>query len=153
MRQLLIISAVVLLLDSGGPVRACTCDDPSLREKFRSASAVFVGTVTAIENASDDEFAEGGFVFRVTMEVERQWKGRRRDEVTLLWQFSSPECGGLMPHQDEAYLIFAYRARTSLAVQTTCGPNSPAAFATHQIARLDSRWFRLTARLWPYPRW
>jgi hypothetical protein len=131
---------------------ACSCADPSVREKFRRADAVFVGKVvemTPIEPSKEFPMA----IYNVRFEVERHWKGARGREVTTVADFDIPGmCGDLKLAVGESFLIYAPRENGRLRVLGDCGPNRNVRYAGEEIKRLGSFWFRAKARLYPYPK-
>lgn len=50
------------------------------------------------------------------------------------------------------HLIYAPLEKGRLLVVTNCGPNRSAEHAAGEIKQLKSFWFRLFARLYPYPK-
>jgi hypothetical protein len=71
MKRLIVLMA---LLITGGAIdraAACSCDEATTAVYFKTASAVFIGTVTAKRksNAAEKDGVE------VTLKVERVWKG------------------------------------------------------------------------------
>jgi hypothetical protein len=149
MKMLLRISIVVgLLTISAFRVQACSCAEPSQREKFRKADLVFVGEVTErspFASISKDSF----FIETVTFTVQRQWKGSKQNQIRLLLPFDNPGmCGGLRLKLGSQYLMYAYREKEGLVSYTDCGPNILASDAGADIKNLNRFWFRLSARLW-----
>ena len=146
--KLTILVAVFSLLRSSA--LGCSCADPTIREKFRSSSLVFVGTVTDFKDAPKNDQA---FVYSVTLNIERQWKGSRQKEVTVLWAFDIPNmCNDLPLIKGERYLVYTSRDQGSYAVYPDCGTNYFAKYRSAEIAKLNGLWFRFWARLFPYPR-
>jgi hypothetical protein len=146
--KLTISLAVGLLVSSSA--FACSCADPTVRQKFRTSELVFVGTVTDFKDAPRNDNA---FVYSVTLKVERQWKGTRQKEITVLWSLDSPGmCNDLPLIKGERYLIYTSREDNNFAVYPDCGTNYFAKYHAAEIARLNGFWFRFWARLFPYPR-
>ncbi|MFL6256672.1 MAG: hypothetical protein ACJ74T_16825 [Pyrinomonadaceae bacterium] len=93
-----------------------------------------------------------GAVFAgVRFKVEKAWKGISGDEVTILSDLGLLAC---IQRSDkfrvgESYLIYAYGKDL---FDVGCSRSVPTADATDDIRRLNSAWFRLSARLYPYPK-
>jgi hypothetical protein len=133
-------------------VLACSCADPSAREKFRHADAVFLGKVVELTPfGPTEDFPLAMYVVR--FEVERRWKGARGREVEAVADFDQPGfCGDLNLTVGEKYLIYAPRQKGRLRVHTDCGPNRHARDAVEELKLLGSFRFRALARLYPYPK-
>jgi hypothetical protein len=131
---------------------ACSCREQTVREKFRSSDAVFVGKVielTPVEPTKDFPIA----MYLVKFEVERSWKGARGRVVTAVADFDQPGfCGDLKLAAGGSYLIYAPREKGRLRVLTDCGPNMHVGYAGEEMKRLSSFGFRAKARLYPYPK-
>lgn len=145
--------SLLLVLFSASQALSCSCASPGVREKFRAADAVFVGNLiemTPTTPSEDFPLAVSVVRFR----VERGWKASSSPEIVAIANFDNPGwCGDLNLTVGEHYLIYAYRHKGHLIVETDCGPNRNLKYAATEIKRLDSFWFRQFARLYPYPRW
>ena len=130
---------------------ACSCAEPSVRQKFRASDLVFVGRVTDFKDSST---RDKDFFYLVTLNVERQWKGTRQKEIKVLWWFDTPGmCNDLPLIKGERYLIYTSRDGDNFyAVHPDCGPNYFAKYQAAEIAKLNRFWFRFWTRLFPYPR-
>jgi hypothetical protein len=146
--------AAVLLCLSAREAPACSCGEFSVRQKFRSSDAVFVGRVVELTPfGPTKEFPLAMHLVR--FEVERRWKGARGREVTAVADFDSPGmCGDLKLEVGGRYLIYAPSEKGRLRVYADCGPNLDLKWkeAAGEMKRLDSFWLRAKARLYPYPR-
>jgi hypothetical protein len=150
MKSLRSVALVAIVLVGGSYSYACSCADPSIRQKFRSSGLVFVGTVTDFERAPKNDKE---FVYSVRLHVERQWKGTRQKEISVLWAWDIPHmCNDLPLIKGERYLIYTSREDGAYAVYPDCGTNYFAKYQSEEIATLNRRWFRFGARLFPYPR-
>jgi hypothetical protein len=122
-----------------------------VREKFRAADSIFVGTLVEMSPANPT----GDFPLAantVKFKVEKRWKGAGKPEVTAIANYDQPGwCGDLNLTVGERYLIYADRVKGRLLIYTDCGPNRNAKNAAEEIARLNSFKFRFFARLYPYP--
>jgi len=143
--------ALTLLMFSASIAYSCSCADPSIREKFRAADLVFVGRVIDFKDAPP--LKDSIFVYSVTLKVEKIWKGTRKPEITVLWAFDRPGwCNDLPLIKDERYLIYTGREKEGYGVYPDCGPNYFAKYHTEEIKKLNGFWFRLFARLFPFPK-
>jgi hypothetical protein len=152
MKKLIQVSLLLsLLLLSANQAFSCSCADPSVREKFRKASSVFVGRILEIK-PYEDKASDSIFINEVRFRVERQWKGERKPEITVISAWDNPGwCGDLPLTVGERYLIYADRERNKLAIYADCGPNRIAVYAEKELGKLNNFWFRFFARLYPYP--
>jgi hypothetical protein len=146
-----IVFTASMILACAAEVFPCTCSSPGVREKFRSADVVFVGSVTAISPASPDaDFPLA--MHTVKFKVEKLWKGPRNSEITAVADYDQRGwCGDLDLAVGEKYLIYADRQKGRLRIQTDCGPNMNVRYAAGELKRLNGFWFRLFARVYPYP--
>ena len=104
-RTLRVVLAVFFLAQCATDAFACSCADPSVREKFRAADAIFLGRVVEMNPFEPNkDFPLGMYLVR--FEVERRWKGDVGREVTAVADFDSPGmCGdfrGNIPYFDFA---------------------------------------------------
>jgi hypothetical protein len=140
-----------LILFGAAEAFACSCANPSVREKFRAANSVFIGQVTelnAFGPTNDFPLAE----YLVKFKVEKRWKGSKKPEISAIANFDRRGwCGDLNLTVGERYLIYADHERGQLLIQTDCGPNMNLKDAGDEMKRLDDFWFWLFARLYPYP--
>lgn len=151
-RTLRVVLAVFFLAQCAPDAFACSCADPSVREKFRAADAVFLGSVVEMSPFEPNkDFPLGMYLVR--FEVERRWKGDVGREVTAVADVDIPAmCGDLKLTVGESFLIYAPRHRGRLRVLTDCGPNLNVKHAGKEMKRLGGFWFRTVALLYPYPR-
>ncbi len=140
----------LLFVAAGSTAYSCSCADPTVREKFRTSDLVFVGRVTDIQAAPANSDM---FLYTVTLHVERKWKGSAKPDVTVLWAYDRPGwCNDLSLAKGQRYLIYTSREKGSYGVYPDCGTNYLAETPSREIAKLNGLWFRLSARLFPYPR-
>ena len=131
-------------------VYACSCADPSVRQKFRRADAVFLGEIVGKADAEPNAYA---YVHLVQFKVEKSWKGAARSGLKILFEFDMPGmCGDLPLTVGEKYLIYADRLKEGLVARIDCGPNRVASDVPDEIRKLDGFLFRMSARLYPYPK-
>jgi hypothetical protein len=127
---------------------ACSCANPSVREKFRNADAVFVGYLLSIKDSNVEEFPHS-----IKFRVEKHWKGVAGNNVTVLFAFDNPGwCGDLPLTKGEQYLIYAYHQKEGLVTYIDCGPNRIAQNVPDEMRKLNGFGFRLFARLYPFPK-
>jgi hypothetical protein len=144
---------LALLMCSAPIAFSCSCSDPSQREKFREANTVFLGEVTEYgeRKVTDEDFS--AYPFLVRFKVERQWKGAKKQEIVALADYDNPGwCGDLDLKVGERFLIYAYREKGRLLVVTDCGPNRKAVYAEEELGKLNNFWFRIFARVYPFPK-
>ena len=142
-------TAVILI--SAQEVFPCSCADPSVREKFRAADSVFLGSLIEMSptNPTKDFPLAANMV---KFKVEKRWKGAGKSEIMALANYDQPGwCGDLNLMAGEKYLIYAAREKGRLVIYTDCGPNRNFKYAAEEIKRLKGFWFRFFARLYPYP--
>lgn len=149
MRYILQLSLVLAALIVGtSSVLACSCADPSVREKFREADVVFVGQLVSISDSNVDEFPNS-----VMFNVKERLKGAAERGITVLFGFDNPGwCGDLPLTKDERYLVYAYHEKGRLVTSVDCGPNRIAKYVPDEIKKLHSFWFRTFARFYPFPK-
>jgi hypothetical protein len=81
---------------------ACSCiPSPPVAEEFKKVTAVFSGSVTAI-----NEEQSGFKPIKVTFQVDRIWKGISETEVSIYTGRDSAGCGYSFT-EGESYLIYA----------------------------------------------
>ncbi len=144
-------------------VSACSCADPSQRERFRSSDSVFAGEVTQFGYLSEEEgklIAQSDpkeylklFFYKVTFKVEKQWKGLRQKEITALAGFDLPGmCGDLDLSAGRRILVYAPRLHNRLLIYRDCGPNRYAENSEKEIGRMGNLFFRFKTFFFPYPK-
>lgn len=150
MKHLVLTSLMMVVLFVGASsVYACTCANRSAREKFRSADVIFVGEIVEKSFTGQNDF----YVYSVQFKVEKYWKGAARRNLKVLFGFDSPGmCGDLPLTEGKRYLIYAKRKKEGLATYIDCGPNRMAEDASDVLKKLNSFWFRMFARFFPYPK-
>lgn len=152
-RSVVALFAIVLLPVSGV---ACTCVFDSLKDRFLRAEAVFVGGLYDFEESEKAEiqnFNEGLPV----LWVKKRWKGIHKELVAIDFDFPKGSGGSTCPffYQFEPksdYLIFAYGKDLKVAVECSDTQMLTTTYNNvhKEISRLDSKWFRLKARVWPF---
>ena len=91
-----------------GPVLACDCIAPSVREAARLSTVVFAGKV--VEKKELLKTANGRRRFEVHFSVTRVWKGPKPLEIIVYDAQPEGDCEGIGFQPDTEYLVFA-RAR------------------------------------------
>ncbi|HXG68347.1 MAG TPA: hypothetical protein VNO70_24850 [Blastocatellia bacterium] len=136
----------VLFMVGASNAYPCSCADESQRKKFRRASVVFLGEIIEVSYNQDDYFINA-----VKFKVERQWKGTKRENLTVLVGFDAPgSCNDMPLDKGKRYLIYAYCEKGKLITFADCGPNIKAEGAAAETKSLDRFWFRFTSRLFPF---
>jgi hypothetical protein len=113
-----------------------------VRTEFDSADAVFTGRVLAIQDppASSD----GGWqTRRVTLRVDRAWKGMESDTVVVRTGWSDGDCGFRF-RRGGSYLVFAGAAEDGSLVTGLCDRTTRL-----RRAAADLRALGPPARRWP----
>jgi hypothetical protein len=146
--QIAIVTGVLAL--SALTVHACSCGEPSQREKFRKADIVFLGEL--VEQTFIKEVPKDSTLFQaVNFSIKRQWKGTHQKQIRVLLEFDTPGmCGDLPLVVGTEYLMYVYRKREGLVSWIDCGPNMLARDASADMKNLNSFWFRFFARVWPF---
>ena len=126
----LLLLAMVLLVCTSSTSHACTCDDfPSHRKVFKSAKAVFVGRVLAIEKTLPIPEVLNGQVpevaYAVKLEIEDSWKGAKTGQVVVWLHRSSLVCATWQFQPNERYLVYAREYKHVLIVDTWCSRTRP----------------------------
>jgi len=126
----LMFLGTALLVCAPSTSRACTCDDfPSHQKEFKSAKAVFVGSVLAVEKllpipeALDGQVPEVAYAVR--LEIEKSWKGPRTGQVVVWLHRSSLVCANWEFRSNERYLIYAREYKRTLIAYTWCSRTRP----------------------------
>jgi|GEM_PF-6755301 len=103
---------VVIILLTGAVPRAFTCEciadkggtfEERVRARVERSDAIFTGKVVRIEQAT----VNGSLVKRVTVEVDRIWKGVVQSTLPIVTGSGGADCG--FPFElDASYLVYAY---------------------------------------------
>lgn len=105
------------------PVSACSCailETPA--EAFESATAVFSGTVTAIEGPSGCVISTADPA-RVTFQIYEVWKGPEQSVIDITTALMSPSCGYEFA-VGQSYLVYAYGEEDNLQVSLCSRTNT-----------------------------
>jgi len=114
MRSLLLVLTALLSL-SAKPVQACSClRPPEAPVALKEAGAVFVGKVTGIEREKDG--------LRVTMEVDRAWKGITAKSVIVKTASDSAMCGYNF-EIGKSYLVYTHATKAADGKQPELATN------------------------------
>jgi len=119
---------------------ACSCADPGPPCKALSqASAVFAGSVTAIEEAKS---GSGEFVLygrRIRFQVAESFQGLSGTAVDVYTGYGGGDCGYGF-HKGGSYLVYAYRdANTGQLTTGICSRTQSLNNATHDLGYLRRR--------------
>jgi hypothetical protein len=135
-----------LLFGNAATVSPCSCAGYTEREKFRKADYVFLGQVVEIADSGQDYF-----VYAVKFKVEKQWKGARKAERIVNFDYDTPRmCGDLNLAKGKSFLIYAYRKPEGLISYTDCGPNLQIEDAAGSMKKLNQPMYRFLARLYRF---
>ena len=145
-RTVIPLLILTLFVGNAAEVYPCSCGNPSQREKLRKADYVFLGEVTEIADSHLEYF-----VYAIKFEVEKQWKGPRKAELIVNFDFDNPGwCGDLNLAKGKKFLIYAYRKKEGVVSYTDCSPNLNAEHAVASIKKLDNTMYRFLARVYPF---
>lgn len=149
-----IIRAIALIVFLGSAAFGCTCVDGPLARRYREAKAVFVGGLYEFENEEIPKIQNYRDGLPVLL-VKRSWKGVNRELIAVDFDFPTRlgSCPLLTKFEDGIdYLVFAYGK--NMAVRAECSDTRKLTTEYRQInrdrSRLDSSWFRLKAKIWPF---
>ena len=144
------ISVLFLLTLLAGDSYACTCVIRSHERDFREAHEVFIGRVLDVAaNDSGEEEVRRFASFKITLEVEKSWKGRH-GQIAIVSDNGGPACGGFKFEKGKQYLIYAFGKERETG--TACTRSLPLSRTDEdrqkEMAELDSSWFRFKAGIW-----
>jgi hypothetical protein len=129
------ISTVSLMASLvASPVMACDCMEQSLEDAVRANDLVFRGTVTNLKRPSDPH----GRV-KVSVKVERAWKGQLSGEVTIFTPADSAMCAYEFASGHE-YLIYATSAAKGGPEVSLCSRTKRTNIAGPDQAWLDRKY-------------
>ena len=151
----IVLLAIAILMPGVVTARACSCVLSSLKNRFRNAEAVFVGRTVTVKPSGNSEI-QNYSADMITFEVIKSWKGISKEYVSIdldIPQMIGTTCPTLFQFDPEKeYLIFAYGQ--DLKVNTVCSDTRPLTssydWTAKEISKLNSRWFRFKARVWPF---
>ena len=145
-RIVIVFLFLTLFIGSAPSVHSCSCVGHSEREKFRKADYVFIGQVLEIADSNLEYF-----VYAVKFKVEKQWKGSKKPEQIVNFDFDTPGmCGDLNLAKDKRFLVYAYRKKDGIVSYTDCGPNMKIEHAAASIKKLHNPMYRFLVRLYPF---
>jgi flagellar hook capping protein FlgD len=127
-RIVLALVVFALLVAPAPPSSACTCVPPSdVYTELAASDAVFLGEVVdiVIEPTPDAPYF---FNARVTIRVERGWKGAPGDTTLVVTSASSASCG------------FAFHVGTRYVVYAVDRSDMPGVWATSLCSRTHATW-------------
>jgi hypothetical protein len=137
---------LILFASTAYPAYSCTCAPLPQRRVFRASKSVFLGEFVGSLSSSDKDYSEA-----VRFKVIKQWKGKKSPEQVLLRGIDLPNmCGDLLFEAGERYLIYAEREKQSLIVHGDCSRSVHVKDAEEDIKKLDSLFYRLSYRLYPF---
>lgn len=130
---------------------ACSCADTSVRGSFRNASVVFSGEVKSFDVL--EKAFDGFFDYKAVFKVEKQWKGKKQNEIIALASTDEPGmCGDLDLKVGEKFLIYAPKRKGSYVIFRDCPSSVPLASADDDIKKLNNILYRLYTFFYPYPK-
>ena len=117
----------------------CSCVGPrDVPTSLQQADAVFTGRVTAVRNVT----VRGYQMRRVTLRVDRAWKGVEARNVVVMTGSGGGDCGFDFRRR-EAYLVYAHRASSGSLHAGICGRTSALGRASADVRQLGEparRW-------------
>lgn len=144
---------VILVFGFNLIVSACSCADPSQRERFRASNAVYLGEVVEIKDTKESSEELKMYFYSVKFKVEKQWKGKKSEEITVLASYDSPGwCGDLNLRVGVRFLIYARKSAGKLVVHQDCPISRTAEYAKDEIKNLNNIFFRTYSFVFPFPK-
>ncbi|HMS39864.1 MAG TPA: hypothetical protein PKE69_06535 [Pyrinomonadaceae bacterium] len=143
----------VLLFSANVFVFACSCVDPSQRERYRMSKVVFLGEVIEIKDSNESSEDLKFFSYSVEFKVEKQWKGKKSKEITILADYDEPRmCGDLNLKVGERFLMYSEKRYGKLVVNQDCSISRNAKYADDEIKKLNNFFFKAYYFLFPFPK-
>lgn len=136
---------VAIMFLAGIEATACTCDLPSPKRPLKQSvnlarkdsRAIFSGRVLRID--------EAGYTLRVTIKVNKSWKGVLPTEVVLLTGLGRGDCG--YPFEvGQNYLVYAYGPDVDHLGTNICQRTAPLSAGGKDLKILGRRVRRNVAR-------
>ena|GEM_PF-2779991 len=128
---------------------ACSAYSSPLKERFRKAETVFVGTVESVEPYPPGRnwTLDGFNTYTVRFKATKTWKGAEKDDREYVVYEANCDCKGTseLPKLGKEYLFTPDKDPNvchAIATDTERGRN--------EIKRLDRFWFRTWATFYPY---
>jgi hypothetical protein len=118
-------AACLALAAFAAPAAACSCVAPGPpQQEMEKADAVFSGRVAASEPAEPRD--EVRFPrMRVTLELDRVWKGCEEGDEVVLWTAADSAACGYEFETGERYLVYAYAADDGSLTTSLCSRTRP----------------------------
>jgi hypothetical protein len=116
---------------------ACSCLAPGPpAQEMEKADAVFSGRVAAVEPAEPRDGAVRFPRMRVTLELDRVWKGCEEGEEVALWTALDSAACGYEFASGERYLVYAYAADDGSLTTSLCSRTRPLGQAAEDLEAL-----------------
>jgi len=132
---------------------ACSCADPSQRERFRRSKVVFLGEVIEIKSSNESSKGLKYFEYAVKFRVEKQWKGTKNKEITILADYDSPGmCGDLNLKVGERFLMYSEKRYGKLVINQDCSISRKVEYADDEIKNLNNIFYKAYYFLFPFPK-
>lgn len=111
---------------------ACSCVPPrDVPTSLQQADAVFTARVRAVRNVT----VRGYRMRRVTLRVDRAWKGVEARDVAVMTGSGGGDCGFDFRRR-QVYLVYAHRANSGSLHAGICGRTATLAGASADIRQL-----------------
>ncbi len=132
---------------------ACSCADPSQRQKFRMSNSVFLGEVTEIRDGNEKSEGLKYYFHEVKFKVQKQWKGKKSNEIIILADYDKKGwCGDLDLKVGKRFLIYSPKRYGKLIVNQDCPISRNAEYAKDEIKTLNNFFFRTYSFMFPFPK-
>lgn len=125
----------LILMMRAGEGYACDCAEQTVVKKFNKADAVFVGEIVEVSSNYGSYFIQS-----VKFKIEKQWKGKKANEIIVLVGIDIPGmCGDMPLNKGKRYLVYAYKDKKEkqLVTHADCGPNIEANHAGREIKLIE----------------
>ena len=152
-----VVACVVVVVAVPSPAAACECANGSHRRYVRRVRAIFVGTVTRIDEGPVGPIqgarapqGKGAMCSStITFAVTRWFKGGKQDTIRV--RYCEAGCPAMSFRIAEQYLVYADGEPLGALVGCTRTRRfTDDDYETDdEVRQLSSRWFRFWARVWP----
>jgi hypothetical protein len=142
--------SLMLIGSIANAAHACECPHGTHKENFRWAKSIFVGQAIAVgTNKQIHSRISDRPLYSVTFKVEKRLKGKKADSITVLTDSCSSMCCMVSFEEGKKYLVYVYK---NGFVPSDCAWSAELKSdrAERNLKELNSFWFRVKPRLWPF---